>query len=140
MSFLLDTNLLSEWRKPAPNTGVVRWLRGVYEDQLHISSASVAEIAFGVERLARGQRRDALAAWLEHDIIERFAERLIAFDHQIAMALGRIMTLRTAAGLPISSMDAIIAATAMSRGLTLVTRNVADFRDLGVALINPWTD
>lgn len=139
MSFLLDTNLLSEWRKPRPNAGVVLWLRSVYEDELHVSAASVAEIAFGVERMPRGKRRNELGAWLERDIIERFGERLTAFDHRIAAGWGRMMALCAAAGAPISSMDAIIAATALAGGHTLVTRNVADFAATGVSLLSPWS-
>ena len=139
MSYLLDTNLLSEWRKPRPNSGVLRWLRGVYEDELHISAASVAEIAFGVERLPSGKRRDEIGAWLQRDVIERFGERLIAFDHQIATGWGRVMAQCAAAGAPISSMDAIIAATALTRGHTLITRNIADFAASGASLHNPWS-
>jgi toxin FitB len=138
VSYLLDTNVLSEWRKPRPNAGIVQWLRGVYEDELHISAASVAEIAYGVERLPHGRRRDALAAWLERDIVERFGGRAIAFDERIATAWGRVMALRDAAGAPISVMDAVIAATTLVRGFALVTRNSDDFGSLGLTLINPW--
>lgn len=138
MSFLLDTNVLSEWRKPHPDAGLVQWLRGAYEDELHISAVSIAEISYGVERLPRGKRRAELSDWLERDIVAQFGERVIEVDGPIATHWGRVAALRAAAGSPIAIMDAFVAATAIVRGFALVTRNEHEFRDLGLKIVNPW--
>jgi toxin FitB len=138
VSYLLDTNVLSEWRKPRPDAGVIKWLLGVYEDDLHISAASIAELAHGVERLPQGKRREELGRWLEQDVVGRFGERIIGIDQRIASLWGRVVATRGSVGAPISVMDAFIAATALERELTLVTRNEQDFKSIGLTLINPW--
>lgn len=139
MSHLLDTNVLSEWRRPRPDTKVVRWLRGVYEDELYLSAATIAEIRYGVERLPRGRRRDELSDWLERDVVARFGERCLDVDKKIAEAWAAVMSRRDASGRPMSTMDAFIAATALVHGLTLVTRDTEDFATTGVPLIDPWS-
>lgn len=140
MSYLLDTNVLSEWRRPRPDPGVVKWLRGIYEDELHISAVSVAEIALGAERLPQGKRREELRSWLEQEIVGRFGSRIIGVDQRIAFRWGRIVAMRASAGAPISVMDAFFAATALEQGLTLVTRNDRDFEAVGLTPFNPWQE
>lgn len=138
MSYLLDTNVISEWRRPRPDAGLVQWLRGTYEDELHISAATVAEISYGVERMPRGRRRDEVSDWLEREIVARFGSRIVEIDGHVAAQWGRVVALRAAAGTPIGIMDAFVAATAVVRGFALVTRNDHDFRGLGLKLVNPW--
>lgn len=139
MSFLLDTNVVSDWVKPRPDPGLAAWLHGADEDRCHLSVVTLGELRRGVERLPPGRRRWSLEAWLGHDLPARFDGRVILIDQAIADRWGRLMASRDSQGRPIGTGDALIAATAFERGLTLVTRNVDDFVALDVALLNPWS-
>lgn len=138
MSFLLDTNVVSEWVKPQPHPHVVAWLRAVDEDRVFLSVASLAEIRRGVELMSPGRRRDRLVSWLTEDLPARFAGRILDIDGRIADAWGIIMARGKKAGVSPGILDAFFAATAEVHGLTLVTRNVSDFLKLGIPLLNPW--
>ncbi|HUN52640.1 MAG TPA: type II toxin-antitoxin system VapC family toxin [Candidatus Sulfotelmatobacter sp.] len=138
MSFLLDTNVLSEWTKPHPNRGLVAWLDAADEDDLFVSAVTFAELAYGVERLPAGRRRRRLESWLQHDLAMRFETRILAVDEAVAAAWGRVVVQRERLGRPIGIMDAFIAATASVHHLTLVTRNAADFTPTLADLVNPW--
>ncbi|HET6386094.1 MAG TPA: type II toxin-antitoxin system VapC family toxin [Armatimonadota bacterium] len=139
MSYLLDTNVISEWAKPRPDAGLVAWLSEVDEDRTFISVISLAEIRHGIERMAPGARRERLEAWLLNELPLRFEGRVLPVDGAIADAWGRVMARGQAAGLSISVMDAFMAATAEVHGLSLVTRNASDFAALGQPQLNPWT-
>lgn len=138
MSFLLDTNVLSEWVKPEPNAGVVAWLSLADEDRIFISVVTIAELRHGVERLPPSGRRDRLDVWLTEQLPARFEGRILQIDVDTATAWGRVMARGQAAGRPMSTMDAFIAATAESRSLTIVTRNVRDFEVTDLPVIDPW--
>lgn len=138
MSFLLDTNVVSEWVKPQPNPHVVAWLAGVDEDRVFLSVASLAEIRQGIELLPLGKRRDRLFGWLTGDLIARFEGRILDIDRRISEAWGIVMARGQKAGLIVHVMDAFFAATAEVHELTLVTRNVQHFLKLGTRLLNPW--
>ena len=138
MSFLLDTNVVSEWAKPRPHTGVVEWLASLDEDRAFLSVVTFAELRRGVERLAPSPRQEHLRAWLEHDLRERFAGRVLGVDEPIAHAWGRLVARAQTTGRPIAVMDAFLAATAQVHELTLVTRNVRDFAATGTPVHNPW--
>jgi predicted nucleic acid-binding protein len=139
VSFLLDTNVLSEWVKPLPDPGLIAWLADADEDRVFISAVTLAELNHGVERLAQGQRRSRLEAWLHEDLPLRFEGRILPVDEPVARAWGAITARRDAIGRPIGAMDAFIAATAEVHGLALVTRNVQDFEASVGTLLNPWT-
>lgn len=139
MSFLLDTNVVSEWARPHPNPGVVQWLGEVDQAEVFISVVTFAELRHGVERLPAGARRRRLDEWLGAALPRRFEERIIGVDGIIADEWGRVVARREAGGRPISAMDALLAATARAHELTLVTRNVADFRPSVESLLNPWS-
>ena len=138
MSFLLDTNAVSEWVKPRPNPGLIAWMESVDEDRLFISVVSLAELHYGVERLPAGRRRDRLGQWIHHELSLRFEDRILTVDTNVAEAWGKTVSRSEAAGRPIGAMDAFVAATAESHLLTLVTRNVSDFPMLRT-ILNPWT-
>jgi len=138
VSFLLDTNAVSEWAKPRPNPGLIRWMESTDEDRVFVSVVSFAELRYGVERLANGKRRKQLEDWLNHDLPLRFEGRVLPVDGKIADAWGRTVARSEAIGKPISSMDAFLSATAEIHGLTLVTRNISDF-SLLKSILNPWT-
>jgi predicted nucleic acid-binding protein len=139
MSFLLDTNVLSEPMKERPNPGVLAWLSRVDEDQVFVSVVSITELRFGVERLAIGKRRERLDGWLRKDLILRFEGRILPIDLRIADACGGLMARSESMGRPMEARDAFIAATAEVHGLTLVTRNTSDFEPTLKAIISPWT-
>jgi predicted nucleic acid-binding protein len=139
VSYLLDTNVVSEWMKTRPHPGVVRWLAEVDEDRVFLSVVAFAELRFGIERLPHGARRRRLDAWLAGEMPVRFEGRVLDVDIGVADAWGRIVARAQAAGRPVSAMDALMAATAERHDLVLVTRNISDFERLGVNILNPWT-
>jgi predicted nucleic acid-binding protein len=138
MSFLLDTNAVSEWVKLRPDPGVIGWMDAADEDRVFISVISLAELSYGVERLPAGKRRRRLEEWLQHELPLRFEGRILPVDADVAEAWGKTVSRSEAAGRPIGAMDAFLAATAEVHSLTLVTRNVSDF-PLLKAVLNPWT-
>lgn len=138
MSFLLDTNVVSEWTRPRPDAGVVGFLAQEDEDTLYLSVVSLAELRRGVDRLPQGQRRTRLDQWLREDLPMRFDGRLLGIDAVTADMWGRLIARRERSGRPLGAMDGWIAAIAEVRGLTLVTRNVADFAGVVEQIIDPW--
>lgn len=139
MRLLLDTNVLSEVTKPRPDIRVLEWLDGLDEDRAFISVVSIAEIRRGVALMDNGRKRDALAEWLAQDLPQRFERRVIPVDEPVALAWGDLMGAAKRSGRGMSSMDGLIAATAIARQLTLATRNIKDFEGLGIELFDPWT-
>jgi predicted nucleic acid-binding protein len=137
MSFLLDTNAISEWVKPRPNAGLIRWTESVDEDRVFLSVISLAELRYGVERLPQGSRRIRLGQWLRDELPLRFEDRILCVDHRVAEAWGRTVSRSEALGRPMGVMDAFLSATAEVHHLTLVSRNVSDF-PLLKAVVNPW--
>jgi predicted nucleic acid-binding protein len=138
VSFLLDTNVMSEWVKSQPDQNVRAWLADVDEDRVYMSVASFAEIRHGIERLPLGHRRELLTSWLANELPSRFGDRIIGIDRRIADTWGIIMARGQRAGVTLGSMDVFFAATAAAHELTLVTRNVRDFTAVGIPLLNPW--
>ncbi len=139
MSFLLDTNVVSEWVNPQPNPGVAAWLAAADEDRVFISVVTLAEVRYGIERMPAGNRRNRLDDWLSNELPVRFEGRVLPIDSATADAWGKLMVRRRAAGRPMSVADGFIAATVKVLGFTLVTRNVADFEPTLKAMISPWT-
>jgi toxin FitB len=140
VNLLLDTNVLSEVQRPAPDLKVLGWLDAVDEDRVFISVASIAELRRGIALMDDGRRRAALAAWLANELPARFAERMLPIDHAVAERWGELMAQGRRRGVALSVMDGFFAATALVHDLTLVTRNVRDFAAFGVPLHNPWED
>jgi toxin FitB len=138
VSYLIDTNVISEWVRPQPEANVVAWLAEVDEEQVFLSVVSFAELRRGVELLPPGRRRDKLEDWIANDLAARFHGRILDVDSNVADAWGRIMARGERAGRKLGSMDGFFAATAESFQLTLVTRNVKDFGRLGISLYDPW--
>jgi predicted nucleic acid-binding protein len=137
---LLDTNVLSELMRPAPDQAVERWLGDQPVTSVFISAITEAELRYGVALLPAGKRRLTLVSVIEAMLGEDFAGRVLPFDSAAAAAFAEIAANRRQAGRPIAQADAQIAAIARSRGAVLATRNVADFEDCGIELVNPWTE
>ncbi len=138
MSFLLDTNIVSEWVKPRPDQGVVSWLTETDEDRIFISVVTLAELRYGIERLAESIRRQRLDEWLQEELPQRFEGRVLPVNGAVADSWGRLMARGRKTGRPVGAVDAFIAATAQAHHLTLVTRNVRDFKPMMNDIVNPW--
>jgi predicted nucleic acid-binding protein len=135
---LLDTNVLSELMKAAPDQSVLAFINGVPGMALFTSAITQAEILYGIALLPEGRRRDALLAAARTALDNHFRGRVLPFDGGAAEAFAVIAAGRRQGGRPISQADAQIAAIAKSRGAALATRNVADFDGCGVSVVNPW--
>lgn len=135
MSYLIDTNVLSELRRRTPDPAVARWFADRPAGTLYLSVLTLGELRKGVERLADPARRLALLDWLETDLPAFFAGRVLAVDAAVADRWGH---LQARAGRPLPAVDSLLAATALHHGLVLVTRNIRDVADLGAQVLNPW--
>jgi len=138
MSWLLDTCVICEPTRAKPSPRVLRWLSGQPEETLYLSVLSFGEIRKGVALLPAGPKRRALEHWLEHDLVDRFVGRILPFDRAGADLWGRLLAGAESKGHPLPALDSLLAATALAHGLTLVTRNLADFAGTGAELFNPW--
>jgi predicted nucleic acid-binding protein len=138
VSFLLDTNIVSEWMRPRPDPGVMRWLAEADEDRVYLSVVTLAELRRGIDRLADGQRRRRLEDWLSREIPQRFEGRILPIGATIAHAWGELVAKSERAGRPLGVMDAFIAATAAVHDLAVVSRDTTAFRHWTKAVIDPW--
>lgn len=136
MSYLLDTNVISELRRRTPDPGVLAWMQHRPSSTLFLSVLTLGELRKGVERLADLQRKLDLSDWLESYLPAFFTGRILPVDTHVCDMWSR-MTAH--AGRPLPAIDSLLAATAARHDLVLVTRNVRDFEGLGVPLVNPWS-
>ena len=135
MSYLLDTNVLSELRRKTPDAAVLEWFARRPVSTLYLSVLTFGELRKGIEGVPDAKRRMALTDWLETDLPAFFAGRILPVDAQVADRWGRLLS---AAGRPLPAIDSLLAASAAQHGLSMVTRNSRDFADLGLDVINPW--
>ena len=135
---VLDTTVVSELMRPSPNPAVERWVAARPAASLFFSAVGEAELRYGVAILAAGRRRDALASAVEAMLRDDFAGRVLPFDSAAARAYAEIAARCRAAGRPVAQADGQIAAIARSRGMALATRNVRDFEEMGINLLDPW--
>jgi predicted nucleic acid-binding protein len=140
VSYLLDTNAVSEWTKPRPDPGLVQWFDEVDEDRTYLSVITLGELRRGVDRLADGRRRDRLDKWLTNDLPDRFSDRVLLVDAPVADEWGRLLARAETEGRPVAGIDGLIAATAKVHDLQVVTRNVTHFQSTDVTVICPWQD
>lgn len=132
-----DTNVVSELMRPAPSPALRAWVSRQAAGDLYTTAITVAEIRYGLERLPGGRRQDRLRGAAD-EVFAAFNEFVLPFDAGAAVHYARIARLRGEAGLPISGPDAQIAAICRARGAALATRNVKDFLETGVEVIDPW--
>ena len=137
MNYLLDTCLLSEFMKPQENRGVIEWFDAQNDETLYISVLAIAEIRKGITKLGTSKRAGELNSWLE-SVVMRFDTRILSFDITMANRWGDLKAGLESKGRPMPVIDSLMAATALARGLTLVTRNTQDFADTGVKIFDPW--
>ena len=135
---VLDTNVISEIFRPSPEPRVVEWLVSLTGD-VAITSITLAELLAGVRMLPNGQRKDGLAQRIDEAVAPyRGSRSVLAFDADAAERYAEVLASREAAGVPVSTADAQIAAICLAHGATCATRNVKDFQHTGVELVDPW--
>jgi hypothetical protein len=138
LSFLLDTSVISELVKPAPDNHVIEWLKRTDEASLYLSVLTIGEIEKGIAKLPASSRREKLETWVRRDLVDRFRERLLAIDGTVAATWGRLAGEAEARGEPLPVIDGLIAATSLAHDLTVATRNIGDFERCGARCFNPW--
>lgn len=136
---VLDTNVVSETLRPSPTPSVMAWLASQSSAALFTTTITRGELFYGVRLLPEGQRKAGLLAAVQDIFDQDLAGQVLSFDNVAADAFARIAASRKVAGQPISQFDAMIAAVTHSRGATLATRNIKDFSNCGIDLIDPWS-
>lgn len=135
---ILDTNVISEIMRPAPDEAVLVWLRGWAINELATTAINIAEIKYGLARLEPGKRSRELESKFVSFVSLGFGHRILDFDAAAAEAYGDLVVARECAGRPLEGFDGLIAAVAKATGLAIATRNRNDFEGCGVAVVNPW--
>jgi hypothetical protein len=136
---ILDTNVISELLRPAPEPKVEHWLSTQDGHNVYLTSISEAELRFGLAIMGNGKRRAALVDAVDRILREDLAGRILPFDSDAAQSYAAIAATRRSAGRPIAQADCQIASIAHTRGATVATRNTPDFEGCEIDLINPWT-
>ena len=138
MAMLLDTNVVSELIRKSPAPAVVNWVSDHPLEDLFLSAVSEAELRYGAAILPAGRRRDTLLLKIDAMLHDAFDDRVLPFDSDAARPYGNIAAVRRSAGRPVAPADCQIAAIAASRGMAVATRNVRDFEDMGIEILDPW--
>jgi predicted nucleic acid-binding protein len=136
--YLLDTNVISEGVKLRPDLKVKAWVDSIDEQLFHVSVLTFGEIRKGIESLPLSARRATVESWLVHDLVVRFAGRILQVDQEVADRWGRLTGKAKAENRLLSGVEGLLAATAFKHNLTLVTRNPRDVMLSGVPVFNPW--
>ena len=137
--YVIDTNVASELMRPSPSPAVAAWIAGRDAEELYLTAVSEAELLYGVAIVPAGRRRNELEAAMFRWLDTGFAERILPFDSGAARAYADIAAGRRSAGRPIAPADCQIAAIAQCRGMAVATRNVRDFGDIDIEVVDPWT-
>ena len=137
---ILDTNVVSEFMTSPPASSVLNWLNAQETSSLFLTTITIAEIGFGLRTMPNGKRRDMLTERFEQFVTTAFEQRILPFDEDAARVYGDVLAHRREIGRPISSLDGQIAAIARSRGFSVATRNITDFEECQVDLINPFSE
>lgn len=138
-AYLLDTNVLSELRRPKPNRKVVAFVAGQPLDLLYVSTVTLAEIRFGIERVTDVARRTKLNEWLTHDVRPLFDQRVVEVSEDVLFTWRVLVEEGRKAGHTFSQPDLFIAASALRHGMTVASRDTSEYERAGVPVVNPWT-
>jgi len=138
VNYLVDTNVVSEFPKPGLDPNVERWISDTPENQIWLSAITFTELRIGIDSMAGGRRRTLLLSWFENDLPARFEGRIISVGVGVADVCGSLMARSQKLGRALELADGLLAATAETHGMTLVTRNTKHFENLGIRLLNPW--
>jgi len=137
VKYLLDTCVISELVKPSPDPMVLDWLHDIPSERLFLSVINIGEIRKGLTKLPDSKRKDRLTEWL-NSLLEDYQDRIYSIDLAVAENWGVMQGKAETSGMPMSSMDSLIAAIAYTHNLILVTRNVIDFKATNLPVNNPW--
>ncbi len=140
MSYLLDTNVISELISKRPNKRVVEWLDCLDPNTIYLSVITIGEIRKGIEKLPPSKRRERIKEWLESDLLLRFQGRILEITKEVMLIWGELTGRLEREGRPITAIDSLVAAVALQGNYRLVTRNEHDFRYTGVTIVNPWKE
>lgn len=135
---ILDTNVVSELMRPAPDPAIASWVSECATSSLFLTAVTEAELRFGLAIMPQGKRRDGLAKGLERMLETGFANRVLPFDSDAARAFAETAAARRRLGRPIALADCQIAAIGRVRGMPVATRNIRDFEDTGIEIFDPW--
>ncbi|KAF3889173.1 MULTISPECIES: type II toxin-antitoxin system VapC family toxin [Nostocales] len=138
MSYLLDTCVISELIAKQPNQQVVEWIDELNPDLIYLSVITIGEICKGIEKLPLSKRKTELHTWLNDELLIRFSNKILTIDIDVMRTWGTLNGRLELNGQRMAAIDSLIAAVALNKDFTLVTRNEADFQQAGVRLINPW--
>ena len=138
MKYLLDTCVISELIKPVPNDKVMSWIQNIDESQLYISVLTFGEIEKGIQKLTDGPKKVKLKLWLEVDLNQRFENRIIPINLDVAIKWGKIQAMSERTGRPLPAIDGLIATSALVNNCVVVTRNTSDMEQSTAELFNPW--
>ena len=138
MAYLLDTSVVSEAVKPQPKEQVVAWLISERSLQSYLSVLTLGEITQGIVRSPSPRKAERLGRWLSTELTPKFQGRILTIDATVMRIWGQVIGAALQQGKPVSYNDSLLAATAITHGLTLVTRNTKDFAALPVSVLNPW--
>ena len=140
MTFLLDTNVVSETVKPRPAPRLLEWFDAQLAPDLYISVVTLGEVVHGARRLRDRRRRRSYETWIQRELLRDFEGRVLPFDAEAATIWGDLLAVGDRSGLSLPAIDAQIAAIARRHRMTVVTRNVRDFSLMDVPLLNPWSE
>ena len=136
--YLLDTCVISELIRAEPSRKVIAWIDGQDEEKLHLSAITLGEIEKGISKLAEGRKKIELQAWLAVELLERFSGRILGITTEVARCWGAMLGESEKKGRSLPVVDALIAATAITHGLIVVSRNTTDMSGSGATLLDPW--
>lgn len=137
--YLLDTCVLSELTKLAPSPLVIDWIERYADSSCYISALTIGELTRGIRLLPSTAKREKLEAWLQNDLLLRFKDKIIAIDEAVAIHWGVLVAESGMKGHILPTIDSLLAATALTHALTIVTRNSKDFHHHGLKILNPWS-
>jgi toxin FitB len=138
VTWLLDTCVISELARSKPSNSVVNWVRSCDERELFLSVITIGELEKGIAKLPDSARRTLLEEWVRRDLAERFRNRLLVIDSNVAARWGALVGQSETRGQPLPVIDSLIAATSLQHGFTVVTRNTDDLQRCGARCFNPW--
>ena len=138
MKALLDTCMISELASKKPNPKAVEFIDSLDPEDVYLSVVTIGEIVKGIEKLPKSRRKTDLHNWLKEDLLVRFEGNILALDTDTLIEWGALTARLESAGKPMPAIDSLIAATTLSKKMTLVTRNVSDFEDSSAEIVNPW--
>ena len=138
MNYILDTCVISELIKNAPEQKVVNWIDNIEEDKLYLSVVTIGELEKGISKLKSSKRKVAITEWLHEDLLIRFSNRILTLDIDTLLQWGKLKASLESQGIKMPTIDSLIAATAKRNSFCLVTRSERDFQNCDIQILNPW--